>query len=162
MAATMRIVFVAVLLGLAVAPGALAAGRGLRQVGTYGGSAEAVITSTRAGISSIGEIDEGKEAGDSQAAAYARGMSRATGATAMGLAIAQEKESGGATAAADTIRRQAGYQGSSIAGDIFTGDSYGASPAEDAIRRTQADNALVQARIQNRAARYGSGSPFDI
>ncbi|GBF91792.1 hypothetical protein Rsub_04897 [Raphidocelis subcapitata] len=162
MAASMRFALVALFLGLALAPGALAAGRGLRQVGTYGGTAEAVITSTRSGISSIGEIDDGKSAGDSQAAAYARGMSRATGATALGLAVAQEGESGGANAAADLIRRGAGYQGSSIAGDIFTGDSFGASPAEDAIRRTQADNALVQARIQNRAARYGSASPFDV
>ena len=37
--------------------------------------------------------------------------------------------------------------------------SGGSSPAEDAIRRTQADNALVQARINGGMRK---SSPFDI
>lgn len=151
-------VLVGLVLALALAQAHAA--RQLRQVGTYGGTSEAIITSEYAGTSSIGAIDAGDTRG-SQAAAYATGSARATGNTALGLAVAFEDETSGAHAAGDAIRRQAGYQGSSAAGDIFTGDGYGASPAEDAIRRSQADNALVQARINGRSARPGA-SPFDI
>lgn len=142
------------------------AARELRQVG-YGQSyglapmGQAIITDMTP-TSSVGVIDSSdKSYGDSQAAAYARGASRATGLTALSIAVANEGESGGAHAAADAIRRQAGYQGSSIAGDMFTGESTsGASPAEDAIRRTQADNAMISARM-NQRARPGA-SPFDF
>jgi hypothetical protein len=146
---------------LALALSQAYAARQLRQVGVFGGSSDAIITSGYAGTSSVGAIDSGDTRG-SQAAAYAVGMSRATGGTALGLAVSAEKDSGSATAAGDLIRRQAGYQGSSAAGDIFTGDTHGASPAEDAIRRTQADNAQVQARISARGTRTGSESPFDV
>lgn len=121
--------------------------------GTFGTQTQAVVTSGAAATTSVGEIVGDKRAGDSQAAAYAEGMSRATGMQAFGLAVAQDSEGGGANAAADAIRRSAGYQGSSIAGDMFVGDSFGSSPAENAIRRTQADNAALQARAGERMAR---------
>ncbi|KAI8476600.1 MAG: hypothetical protein J3K34DRAFT_400914 [Monoraphidium minutum] len=133
----------------------LSYGTGLQQ--------EAIVTGDASGTSSVGQIDAGDSRG-SQAAAYARGMSRATGMTALGLAVAQEGDAGGANAAADAIRRQAGYQGSSFAGDIFGGGGgySDESFAGAAIRRTQADNAALQARIGQRGQRYGSTSPFDI
>jgi hypothetical protein len=157
-----RVLFAGMVLALALAPAHAA--RQLRQVGTYGGTAVSVIDSGYSGTSSVGAIVADDKSGGSQAAAYARGVSGATGMNAYGLQVAMLDEgSGGAHAAADAIRRQAGYQGSSVAGDIFTESrSGGASAAEDAIRRTNADNALIQQRIQARTARYNSASPFDV
>lgn len=132
---------------------------------TYGvgQTRQAIVTSDVAGTTSVGAI-EGDNTRGSQAAAYARGASKATGLTALGLAVSYEKDGGGAatSAAGDAIRRQAGYQGSSSAGDIFSGASFDDSAAGRAIRRTQADNAALQARIGQSAQRYGSTSPFDI
>lgn len=136
---------------------------GYGNVGAYGSTRESIINSGYAGTSSVGAIDSSDSTSGSQAAAYARGAAQATGLTALGLSIAEETGGGsGANAAADLIRRQAGYQGNSIAGDIFSGDSRGASPAEDAIRRTMADNALIQSRINARTARAGSANPWNI
>lgn len=128
-----------------------------------GQARESVITSDVSGVTSIGAIEGIKDTGDSQAAAYARGMSRATGLTALGLQVSQEKTAGQSSAAGDAIRRSAGYQGNSFAGDIFGGDGFADdSAAGRAIRRTQADNSQLQARIGQRANRYGSSSPFDV
>jgi hypothetical protein len=160
-----RLLVVGLVLALALAPAHGA--RTLKQ-GGYGvnnGLATSVIDSGYSGTSSIGAIEGDERSGSSQAAAYARGVTKATGMNAYGLQVAFNDEggSGGAHAAADAIRQQAGYQGSSVAGQIFTESrSGGSSPAEDAIRRTAADNAMVQDRIASRAARYSSSSPFDI
>lgn len=158
-----RLVCLAALATLLLASPTLAA-RSLKQnFGGYGSMSDAVINSGYAGTTSIGAIDGDRGQGGSQAAAYARGSAEATGMNALGLAIAGETGGGsGANAAADAIRRQAGYQGSSFAGDIFSGDTRGASPAEDAIRRTMADNAMIQARMNSRTARLASQSPWDI
>lgn len=121
---------------------------------------QAIIRPDRASIA--GDMYVGDSSSGSQAAYYARGASMATGSAAYALSVEGLDESGGAHAAADAIRRQAGYQGSSIAGDIFTGDNYGASPAEDAIRRTMADSAAIQARTQGMYARYDSATPWDF
>lgn len=131
--------------------------------GQSGFLAPAVITSDVSGSSSVGAISGDKGYGDTQAAAYARGVSQSTGLAALAFSVSQEKEgSNFHSAAANAIRRSAGYQGSSFAGDIFEGSGYDKSVAVSAIRRTQADNAQLAARNSQRSAQYGSASPFDI
>ncbi|KIY97303.1 hypothetical protein MNEG_10660 [Monoraphidium neglectum] len=122
----------------------------------------AVVTSDVGAATSVGAIESDDTRG-AQAAAYARGVGRATGQTALGLQVSFEKENQSqATAAGDAIRKNAGYQGTSFAGDIFAGDRFDDSAAGRAIRRTQADNAQLQARAGERTQRYGSNGPFDI